>query len=289
MSYIFIISQHRTGSTLLKNILNAHSQITMAFDEMNFFEPFRNNTLDKYFKKFDISVDEFVELINQKKIYGTFWKEFEKSGITLDELMQELNKEEGISLKFVLKSILSLLKQKNNTTFAGVKYPIHFRKLNYLIKSFPNSKIIFLTRNPKAIIASKVNDPATKKRKRHLKFVSSLFHYFTLLYFSIEFNYSVKTYYKYKNNLYPVMYEDIVTNREETIENICSYCSIGYEGSMLKATGKKSSYNNINSDMMHQASIEKYKEVLSLFDRKLIDLLTGHYYKKIQNELSSHF
>ena len=67
MNTIFIIGQHRTGSTLLKNILNVHSQVIMAFDEMNLYEPFRKNTLDKFLKKSNLTTNELINLLKKKK------------------------------------------------------------------------------------------------------------------------------------------------------------------------------------------------------------------------------
>jgi len=288
MNTIFIIGQHRTGSTLLKNMLDAHSQIDMAFDEMNLFEPFRNNTLDKYLGKTKLTPAEFIEMLRKKKIYGTFWREFEKSGISNKELLNLLGRFELLDETKVLTAVLQLLKEKNNCKISGIKYPVHFRKVSYLLKDFPGSKIIFLTRNPKAIVASKINDPATKQRKGKSKLYGFLIHYFTLLYFCFEFNSSIKTYFQNKAHLYLVTYEDLVKNQQQTIQHICNFCGIEFEENMLKVSGKESSYNKNSSQALHNKSLQKYKEVLSPFDRKLIDFITLRNYKKILNEPHTH-
>ncbi|MDA3820129.1 MAG: sulfotransferase [Candidatus Delongbacteria bacterium] len=288
MNIIFIIGQHRTGSTLLKNILDTHSQITMAFDEMNLFEPFRKNTLDKLFKKMEPTPTVFIDLLKSKKIYGTFWKDFEKSNISYEELLSELEKYETLNEVIILEMILELLRKKNNSKLEGIKYPVHFRKISYLLKNFPKAKIIFLTRNPKAIIASKINDPATKKRKQNAKFKSVLIHYFTLFYFCLEFNSSVKTYFKNKNNLHLVTYENLVQDKEHTVKYICDFCEVEFKKNMLDVSGKESSFENKQSKTMHRKSLEKYRDVLSSFDQKLIDLITWRFNKKILNEPHPH-
>jgi len=126
-----------------------------------------------------------------------------------------------------------LLKEKSNVKMAGVKYPVHIRKISNLLKYFPDAKIIFLTRNPKAIIASKINDPATKKRKEQSKIKAWFIHYFTLLYFCFEYNLSIKIFFRNKENLYLVTYEDLVLHKEKTVQQICEFLGIGFEKEML--------------------------------------------------------
>lgn len=284
---IFILGQHRTGSTLLKNMLDAHSEVTMAFDEMNLFEPFRKNTLDKFLDHQTITPGQLKELISQKKIYGTFWLEFEKSGIQLEELEQYLESKTGLYPAVVLKAILDLLRVKNNTKIAGVKYPLHFKRVDYLLEHFPDSVILFLTRNPKAIISSKLNDEATKQRKKKSVVHWLIVHYFTLIYFSVEYILSVKMYLKHKDRLKLVTYENLVSNMKETLENICTVCSIPFEENMLQVSGKSSSYTIDSSNEIHAKSIRKYKEILSTFDIRFIDSLTNRYYQKIKHESGS--
>lgn len=265
-------------------MLDTHSEVSMAFDEMNLFEPFRKNTLDQYLNKPSVTAEQLTDLISQKKVYGTFWQEFERSGLQLDDVRNRLKENNILSEVSVIQTVLDLLREKNNAKIAGVKYPLHFRKVEYLLDHFPDSTVLFLTRNPKAIISSKLNDRATKKRKGKSFFHRFLVHYFTLFYFSLEYNSSVKKYIKYKDRLFLVTYEDIVTGMKATLENICSACDIPFQEKMLEASGKSSSYELNGTNFIHSKSISKYKETLSTFDTRLIELLTNHYFKKIEHE-----
>jgi hypothetical protein len=285
---IFIIGQHRTGSTLLKNILDANTNVSMAFDEMNLFEPFRDNTLDKFFKKENPTSDEIVDLIKKSKIYGTFWKEFEKSGIYLRQLEKRLEGHSKIRSCDVLSVILFLLKENSNVSFSGIKYPLHFKKLDYLLKYWTDAKIIFLTRNPKAIIASKLNDEATRERKKKSIFYQFFIHYFTLLYFSLEYVYSIRTFFKNKDRLKLITYEQLVRDQEDTVKNLCDWIGLNFEEEMLQVTGKSSSHIKTNQAKLHTKSIDKYKTVLNIFDSSIISILTGISFKKVKDELSTN-
>lgn len=280
MTSIFIISQHRTGSTLLKNMLDAHSNVTMAFDEMNLFEFRRSNSLDKLIHTEVNTPEELIKAIKEKKIYGTFWKDFQKSNIDLTELKNKLEQEE-FNLKNILKSILSFLSLNNNTNYSGIKYPVHFSEGEVLKKWFPNSKIIFLTRNPKAIIASKLNDPATKKRKSKSLIHRFLIHYFTLIYFAFEYNKSEKFWSKNKSFLFKLTYEELVQNQNETLSKLCQFCNLEFEQEMCSVNGKESSYNHNTINEVVTKSLDKYKTILSTFDQWLIQIITNKSLKKL--------
>lgn len=286
-NYLFIIAQHRTGSTLLKNILDAHEEVSMAFDEMNLYEHFRPNTLDRLLNKRQLSSKELTSLIENKRIYGTFWKDFEKSGLDFEQLEDELSTVDLRDALDVVEVILTLLRRKNNTSKSGVKYPVHFNGLSKLLNKFPESRIIFLTRHPAAIIVSKLNDPSTKKRKEASVFHRFVVHYFTILYFSVEYAMSVRKYRQHRDRLLLVRYEDLVKKKEETIRLICEYCNLDFNKNLLTAKGKGSSHKVSSDQGIHSKSLDLYKNILSKFDLGLISLITRKGYKVIENEFST--
>ena len=99
---------------------------------------------------------------------------------------------------------------------------------------------------------------------------------------------SIKIFFRNKENLYLVTYEDLVLHKEKTVQQICEFLGIGFEKEMLLVSGKQSSFNNTNNKTFHQDSIEKYKKVLSSFDSRLIDFLTRKSFRNIQNEPHPH-
>lgn len=262
-------------------MLNAHPEITMAFDEMNLFEPRRKNSLDKLIDNQIKTPEALIAAIQQKEIYGTFWKEFSKSGIQHDELLHALKKEKEFNLETIVKVILNLLSKNFQTPYSGVKYPIHFSKTYLLKKWFPSCKLIFLTRNPKAIIASKLNDPATRSRKSKSIIHRFGIHYLTLFYFAIEYKKSVEQWSKNKNYYLKITYEELVQFQTETLVKICNYLDVEFENQMLQVGGKTSSFTEKKAMKPVTHSLEKYKTTLSTFDQWLIDKITSKSYKKI--------
>tara|TARA_B100001057_G_C22698329_1_gene890639 strand:- start:21 stop:905 length:885 start_codon:yes stop_codon:yes gene_type:complete len=282
---VFIFSQHRTGSTLLKNILNANNDVSMAFDEMNIFEPFRRNSLDKILKIKGLTGAMFISLIKQKKIYGTFWKEFEKSKINYKKLEIFFDKIKGDRLGPLLIYILNEIQIINSTRISGVKYPTHLRKMDFIFNTFKNSKNIFLTRNPLAIVASKINDSATQKRIIRFGIFGFIIRYITLSYFCIDYLNSYFVYKKNKSNLKIIFYEDLILNNSDTVKSLCDFLSIEFNEEMLKVTGKSSSYNIANEHGLHKFSLEKYHKALKPFEIRILLSITNRYYKFFLNEL----
>lgn len=282
MTDIFIISQHRTGSTLLRNILHAHSDVGMAFDELNLYEPLRKNTLDRLLASEIRSTAQLLDAIRKKRIYGTFWREFSRSGIGEEDLQRELGIVRNPSAEQVLQALLASLRSVNSTGCSGIKYPVHFSRLGLLKTWFPESKIIFLFRDPKAMIASKLNDPATCSRKNRSWLHCFAVHYATLLYFCFEFRQSVVIYQKYRDIVFKLRYEELVSDGPSIVAGLCRFCGIEFEPEMINVSGKRSSYEVSDRNTLSAATLDRYKEVLSVFDQWLIDRLTWRSYRKIQ-------
>lgn len=278
---IFIVSQHRTGSTLLRNIVDANSQVSMAFDEMNLYEPMRKNTLDRLLAD-GMDVESLILAIQNREIYGTFWQDFSRSGIQTPQLKSKLEKCGGLTPRKVLQTVLDCLAETNGAPIVGVKYPVHFSRLVLLREWFPDSKLIMLFRNPKAMIASKLNDAATRARKSRSLIYRIGIHYFTLLFFSFEFVRSVSIYNRNRDTVYKISYEALVTDQRSVVEGVCQHCGIEFEEPMLSVSGKESSFGIEGRNKVSSSSLNKYQQVLSRFDQWLIDILTARSYRKVQ-------
>ena len=147
---IFIIALHRTGSTLLQNMIGANSAVAIATNEMQLFLPFRAS-FGKIFREIgDMSVEKNVDklfrIINSGNIAGTFWREYTQLDISL-ALIKKRFRDSDRTLKDLIDILLSEYLSKERKSRTGVKYPLHFYKLKLLDDWFPDSKIIVLHRD----------------------------------------------------------------------------------------------------------------------------------------------
>jgi len=157
---IFIIGLHRTGSTFLKNILNNSLEVAMATDEMDISNPWKR-TFENQFKKLKTNSENqlpfrVIDLIYKKNIYGTFWFDYRKLNIPPKIIYQKFC-ESNRTLQDLTSIMLEEYRELEQKKRVGVKYPLHFSR-SYLLKDwFPDSKLIFLYRDARAICASKLN------------------------------------------------------------------------------------------------------------------------------------
>lgn len=154
---IIILGPGRSGSKLVQNILNNDDKIFIA-PEMNFYSRFKPSILTlfrKYQKQeepFDFS--SFYKELNNKN-YGkaySFIKDFDIK--SLEKNLQKTN----ISEKVLFESFLFERKKvtKPNAIHIGAKFPFHFSFIDKFIDWYPNCRIVFLVRDPRAVLASEI-------------------------------------------------------------------------------------------------------------------------------------
>jgi len=272
---IFIIAMHRTGSTLLRNILNDSSSIAMATDEMHIFVPFGEH-FGKNFNKFgslriEANVDKLIEYFYKGKIRGKFWQDYIKLGITKEKIKNRFLKTDR-SLKSFITILLYEYRNIEKKPRVGVKFPLHFSRTKMLKRWFPDSKIILLHRDIRAICSSKLNDKETLRRKNKWGILA---HYFTLLYFIFDYLWLAK-YYKQNSNLfYIIEYADLILYPNKTIPTLCKFCEILPEDNMYFVLGKPSSYFQTEETIFDKTRIDYWKKSLNKIDIWLITTLTN--------------
>lgn len=277
---VFILGLHRTGSTLLNNMLNSNDNLCMAIDEMHIKTPWRNNTFLNYLlKRFPFKDSSrlliFLNEIFSGKIYGSFWRKYQPSTDEKNSIIKRYIKIENPYPQDVLTLILNQYREKIGKDRIGVKYPLHFRYASLLKDWYPDGKIILLTRDIRAICASKINDDATKARKQKFLLLSPIIHYMTILGFVYDyylFYLLVKK--KRDKQILLVRYEDIVIDPVTMLLSICSHCEIPYEEKMISALGKSSSFEATKLTGLDESRINKWKLHLNRFDRWLITFLS---------------
>lgn len=280
---VFIISLHRSGSTLLKNILDSSSMLAMATDEMHISDPFYR-TFDNQFRDFKLNregeIDRLVDLIYSGEIKGSFWRDYSGLGIE-KKVLAEAIKESDRSLKGVISAILNEYRKKSGKERVGAKYPLHASRLKMLLKWYPDAKIIFLTRDSRAITASKLHDEATEKRKRCSGIFRFIIHYFTMFFFVLDYIWFSRIVHKNKDSGYTIKYEKMLLRPEEEIRSLCEFLEIPFDPEMLKAGGKPSSHDGDNNYGFNKSRIDKWKNILNRFDRFLVTSLSGKAMKRL--------
>lgn len=200
---IFLISQPRSGSTLLQKILNQHNEISTVG------EPWL--LLPGLFNDFSGVIQ------NKSRIFGAYTSKnainhFEKEYI--DSKKIHVN-----SLRaFYLEKYSGILSQTKTSYFLD-KTPRYYYILDEIREIFPNAKVIILLRNPLAVLSS-IAETWVKKK------------YFRLSFFKDDLILAPKIFSKLQeakpNNTFFIHYEDLVSNPEKSLLELMKFLNLEY-------------------------------------------------------------
>jgi len=216
---VFLLSSGRSGSTLLSNILNAHSEI-LSVPESTFII-----TISKLFSKNkSFSESDYKRIIDciwlRKEEYKYLWK------IDSNDLLQILIKEKPQDLKSIFEFIYLSYRgagANNSPSIIIDKNPFYFHFLKPINKTFPKAKYIILVRDYRDRMVS------LRKSKYSNQIAANIIK-------GIAWNSRNMCFYNMKNrpDVHLIRYEDLVTSPEENISEICAFLNLTFEKEMLE-------------------------------------------------------
>lgn len=219
---IFIVSQPRSGSTLLQHLLLNSLDIDGSNEESWFLLPYLS------------SIDPDIT----NSIYGT-----DLARAAIEKLISEDQLKEEIS-NFI-ESVYNRTR-KSTSTYLLDKTPRYYEILPSILDVLPQSKIVILIRDPLDVLASiyqrwKPKNPLEMNRFGRDLLIAP----FRLQYFL--------TTNKNNQNIICLKYEDLVSNTPKSIKKICKWLNIEFTRSMLEYRATKVELGD-NKFTDHQAS-----------------------------------
>ena len=200
---IFLISQPRSGSTLLQKVLGNHSKIYTRS------EPWIMLPFSQFFRK------------------KGFWTNYdsELSTLAIDNFICNLpdGKKDFVKelRKFILKLYSKYLQISHKKYFLD-KTPRYYSIENELFTIFPKAKYILLIRNPLSILSSILNT-WVKNDYNKLKF------YKYDLFYAIDQIIALKE----NQNIYTIYYENFTQSSEKEISQLLNFINLEYEMNIL--------------------------------------------------------
>lgn len=267
---IFIIGCGRTGSKLILQVLNSHPEIGMG-SQLHLINPwhrFKHSGLITKLKKIgDLNDDEnalkAIDYCMSEDIEGSFWEDARE---TFDkERMKKLFLISDRTHKYLIKIFLEERMRVSEASIPGSKFPLHFHHLPLLKEWFPDSKIIHLTRDPRAVLASEINK-SDKPRYNIPEHISILYGWGLFAYVSMNWLWAVRCH-EYYNKKYDdyilIRYEDMVADPLRETERMCDFLDIDYHESMLDVEIRGSSYYPEGEKGFNKRSLTRWKHELS--------------------------
>lgn len=247
----FILGNPRSGTTLLRLILNNHSLIGVP-PESGFlqwwYKKYYNWSVDD--TKNETKINLFLDdILNSKKIEDWNLNRQNLKNFIISENPKNYSEIITAIYKFYSKN-KSIIGDKNNY------YINHLDELNII---FPKIKYIHLIRDGRDVACSYKNINKLNPNLKYLPKVSS-----NIVDIASEWNNNITKIENFiqKQKSITIRYEDLISNPVETLVKVCDFLDVEYESEMLKY------YQNNDEPLSTLHWKEKTKETIDNQNKK---------------------
>ena len=277
--FFFIIGRPRSGTTLLRTMLDAHPNIIVPPEY-----PVILDLYNKYgrIKRWDLKQIKDFHKDFRRKQPKEFWK-YEYLLVNEEALQKTLESITGEYADFT--DVFKVFYYHSRSLFGeksihlmGDKNPIYASFTNRLFKIFPDAKFIYLTRdyrdNYRSISKFEFEAPNIALQSYRWKYASKCF---------------VRLASGKPGQFLHLRYEDLATEPEKQLQAVCSFLEIGYSHEMLRFHEKTNDavalvgeedfnkfHNGLNQPI-HCNNLYGWKTQLSNRQTALADAAVGGY------------
>lgn len=267
----FIVGAQRSGTTLLRLILNAHSDVAIP-EEARFLTPL----LTKRYMLQSISGKDLERAIK----YLRANEQFRLWNYDKQDFFNYLEPKESIELSALISKMFQSYAESEGKHYWGDK-SLFFDVIEQLDCLFPHSLFINIVRDGRDVFSSwrKMDNS-----KGHSAVIALDWKYKMS-----KIDDSLK--YLPSNRKITIRYEDLLSSPEEIIKNICQFIGVSFEENMLNFY--KSSHNYIGDhhsklifNAIDNSNTEKWKTMLSNSEIRHYEILNGEILRKYGYEVS---
>ncbi|MGC8864629.1 MAG: sulfotransferase family protein [Bacteroidales bacterium] len=288
LPFFFIIGRPRSGTTLLRTLLDAHPAIIVPpeypiildlFNRFGTYPEWNSCTRGKLLQTF------------KKPLTFDFWN-YQYLRIEEEALKSDLEEIRGrVPLEKVLRLFYfhsQSVFPKENIQLLGDKNPVYALYTRHLLRWFPDAKFLFITRD--------YRDNLVSMRKfdweaPHPVLQAWRWKYITRMMLRLQR--------QHPGRIFMLRYEDLVAQPEEWLKKICSFLQISYNPVMLSFHEKVEEgfsfidrktllkYHESLVKPINTSTIGLWKEKLSRREVHLMDATVGLYAEKADYRRSS--
>jgi hypothetical protein len=226
---IFVVGPGRSGTTLLRSLLSAHSRISIA-PETHFMKRAENEGgLERGTPPdFEAFWDRY-----------TSWVRFKDLDVDADRCRELMEMQGDHTFRTIFRAVLTAFRERVGKERVGEKTPSHIFFLSHLLRWFPKARVLILQRDPRAVIASQLKSPWVADRLTPRSLQDGVFlgkRHNHLLFYADKW---VRIY----NEIVPawaddprvlvVRYEALVQDPESEMRRVCDFLGEVYEPRML--------------------------------------------------------
>lgn len=247
---IFVVGVHRSGTTLMRSILNSSSLVAITNENHYFGHLLASEGVHGAVRSLgdlgdDAIVDRVVDHLYDRVAVRHWFREPSRAWIWLirnvprDEFRARLLASDR-GERAVFDTLLRLYADRRGKSVIGEKTPAHVRHGDTLLRWYPGGRIIHMLRDPRAIYVSDLR----RRRKvpgsvpyRVLNHVPGGMAAVLLVQTTLTWLESVALLRanrrRHAGRYLVVRFEDLVTDPRAAVERICRFAGIPFEEAML--------------------------------------------------------
>lgn len=211
---VFIVGCSRSGTTLLQQMLNAHSRLAIA-PETHFVPRFWERASTYGNLGDDESFRGLLEDVAARAEFGDL-------GIERETFLAEAREIER-SFAGVLRLLLELFARAKGAEVMGEKTPAHVQHMARLLDAFPGARFVHVVRDPRAVVSSRLrqswgHDTARDNARFWVEAVRAARRQAPAL----------------GGRLTTIRYEDLVARTESVLRTVCAFLDVDFEPAMLE-------------------------------------------------------
>ena len=231
----FIVGAGRSGTTLVRAKLTAHSQLAVPPET-------------HYMKRADqagarnAAAPEDFEMFWSRLIAWQRFLDLEVEPSRVLELTDATGKRD---FRSIFAAMLRAYSEAAGKPRAGEKTPGHYRYLDRIFAWFPEARIIAVRRDPRAVVASHLRSPWVTEQLQPDRRSASFVRRLRLFHVAERAKLWTEAYEHFlagadaDPRMHMVAYEDLVTRPEAELRRICAFLEETFEPGMLHETGDR--------------------------------------------------
>jgi hypothetical protein len=249
--FVFIVGVSRSGTTLVKNILNVSSRVGIATENHFLGHLIPREGARHVFRRFgdladDRNVERLVDFVysggmaTASRLRGMSrqWR-WTVRNVPRAEFLRRLLAGDR-SERAIFTALLETYAEKKGKTIKGEKTPAHVRYVDTLFEWYPDARVIHMIRDPRGIYVSELRRRIQTPESvpyRILAGVPRLLAGAVLLETTIVWAESIwrlrRNRRQYGDNYLGVRFEDLVGEPDREVRRICEFLGIEFEAAML--------------------------------------------------------
>ena len=272
---IFILGSGRSGTSLLRSILNNHPDIYCMEGETHLFSPESNPYLEELeFFQSSNDIKSLIFTIISSILFGhectalfARRKKFPKEVIEIYHDLQDFLLTVGSQEKYKIFNIcIGHITLKENKKRWLEKTPNNIFNLPDILSLYPDAKFIEIYRDPRGVYYSWKNAKQDYFKKTNI--IECIKKW------SKTFEYSKKYAHELPNQFYKLKYENLVEDPKVELISLCNFLNEDFNQSLLGVTTRSLGFDETSSTTIWKDNLIK-NELL------LIDLKTKEYRKEL--------